>query len=290
MLFYQRDMDAKIRKGDGSRKGFFSTPALCRSFLQSGVACWMQSFPDSVHDPCCDLQCVGGDGTAIGVIQKNTMHLDSIWEPAENIPPQIQWGRNTRRPLQWEIDEAELFNPQAQFKLIPDSASQRSSSSQSLLAILRRDSDLPSPEELEVLLSQIQIPIAQEFRRWCGLDRKDSEYTPLRHLLITCLSSESVTGAIPRETLQILVTLLEIELDDTNDDVSRRSLFQSTIAANRNVLCRTRVGVNVLSILRIQGSAAQRFDGRINIKPGTLALLLHLGDSIPSIYNISQSL
>ncbi len=280
MLFYQGHMNEKIQKGDQSRKGFFSTPAQCRSFLQSGIACWMQSFPHSIDEPCCDLSCVGGDGTSIGVTQKNAMHLDSIWEPAVEVPPRIQWGRNIRRPLQWDVEGDPADRLSAEFQLIDEpngTASQRGAASRTLLDILRNDCDLPTPEGLEDLLKPIQKAIANEYRRWCGLDRKEAEYTPLRQLLIACLSSESITGAIPRALLQALTSLLAIETNPSLDSESKKAQFQQALLSNRDILSRVKIGVHTLKILNYQGSAFCDLQGGTNIRRSTLALFLHLG-------------
>ena len=103
MNHYRGNLTSRIQAGDKGRQGFFS-PAQCRAFLQSGIACWLQGFPDSVDEPCCDLSCIGGDGTSIGTSQKRGIHLKSIWTPLEPRAPSVRWGRNDRRVTAWSPD------------------------------------------------------------------------------------------------------------------------------------------------------------------------------------------
>ncbi len=72
-------------------------------FLQSGVANWMASQSRVV--PCCDLDIVGGDGTAIGIPISNLKGMTPVWQPAECVGLQVpddqefENGRMGRIPI-----------------------------------------------------------------------------------------------------------------------------------------------------------------------------------------------
>ncbi len=284
MNHYRGNLTSRIQAGDKTRQGFFS-PAQCRAFLQSGIACWLQGFPASVNEPCCDLGCVGGDGTSIGTSQKRGMHLRSIWTPLEPRAPSVKWGRNDRRPTAWSLDghPDHLTKPLKPALETADARRQSVSACAFVLDILRsRNQAIP---ELNIVMESTQgllSPIRNEFRRWCGLSRKSMEYEPLRHIIRVCVSNESVTGAIPQPLLTELTALLIVELNRMPVQ-ERRLAFQKQLTNSTEVMLKYGIGSHILHVLQAQSRHSEIVNGSSMLST-TRSLLVHLAGATRTVF------
>lgn len=278
MNHYRMNLTHRFRQGDSTRKEFFRA-AQWRSFVQSGIALWLLSFPDELDEPCCDLDCLGGDGTAIGVTQKEGMHLHSIWEPKVNVKPDVEWGRNDRRVLSWQscgddVDGLPVFKKEVMGNDMKESVA-------SVLEILKDKDDLPSPEHVETVTTGLRPVIRDEFLRWCGLSRKSSEREALRQLLKIALSNESVTGAIPRPLLEALIPLLNIELHSPQH--VKRSQFLQQLEACQQTLVGYGVGPFIMRIIESQRKCALSVS---NLHPTTLAFFIQFVGSAQAVFDL----
>lgn len=283
MNHYRVNLTARIRNGDLSRKEFFRADQF-RAFIQSGIACWLKSLPKEVDEPCCNLQCLGGDGTAIGVAEKQGIHLDSVWEPKVPVEPVPKWGRNDRRVLAWAGDVVD-WDGDSLFEKVPAPAALKDVPF--VLEVLKGKTDIPSPEVVQDSTISLRRPIRDEFLRWCGLSAKSPERVPLTQLLKIALSNESVTGAVPRPLLKSLTALLRIEIHEPPE--TRRDKFSEQLEACHNDLLRYGVGPHAFRIIECQRKAIGDTGNR-NLLPSTLAFLIQLVGSATAVFEMIPSL
>ena len=252
MNHYRCNLTARIQQGDSTRKEFFFA-GQWRAWVQSAFACWLHSFPRELDDPCCDLKWLGGDGTSIGTSQKRGTHLRSIWKPQIDADPDITWGRGDRAATTW----ISATNDPKSFVKVNQTTIQAKRHTEALkyaLELLKSD-DLPVPSQVELNASALLPSIRGELLRWCGLTAKSPEREPLKQLLKISLSSESVTGAIPRILVDALLPVLNLERSVLPTPERRAQAAVCLDRARNDLLCHG-VGPHILKILEVQLSSS----------------------------------
>jgi hypothetical protein len=64
---YKGHMNSFIDMIHGDKVQPFFNDKYWREFIVTGAALWMQSLPKECHEPCCGLDMLGCDGTALGI-------------------------------------------------------------------------------------------------------------------------------------------------------------------------------------------------------------------------------
>ena len=281
MNHYRCNLTNRIQHGDSTRKEFFFA-SQWRAWVQSAFACWLHSFPTELDQPCCDLQWLGGDGTSIGTSQKRGTHLRSIWNPQVDVPPDITWGRGDRAATAWksQANDPETFT---KVNLTANQVKRHTDAIKFALDLLKSD-DLPEPSQVELNTSSLLHSVRGELLRWCGLTAKSPEREPLKQLLKISLSSESITGAIPRPLVDSLLPLLNIERSQVPIG-DRRGQFAVSLENARNCLLSNGVGPHILKILEVQFSAVDVLQDSI-LHSTTLAFLTQLVGSARALFSL----
>ena len=218
MGHYHGMMNVAIQFGaKGERAGFF-TNANCRKFLQSGIACWVNSFPRSTFDPCCNLSILGGDGTHIGVPLKNSIDIVDVWKSSNPRQPCVSWGRNDR-----------LF--------IPDK------DPRAFLAALTIPASAFTPSEVKEQARALPYPIQNEAIRFASLNKADPQFEPLRNILKHISSNDSATGCIKQEMIS---PLREICTATTGTKVGQ------LLSRFEKFLCSRGIGISFVALFRVQ--------------------------------------
>lgn len=153
-----------------------------RQFIETGIACWILSFPQESFDPCCDLSVLGCDGTHIGVPVKKAGALREVWKPeiprASIVPP--PWGRKQRAFLaEMDLDgNSELYEFLRNFTSASFNASQY------------------GVERVCSFIEQLPMELRAECLMLVNMDKGDPRYSPLRKILRHVASKDSATGCI----------------------------------------------------------------------------------------------
>lgn len=231
ILHWQENITARYQDEHSTRAPFFRSPQKCRDFIQSGVACWTCSIPAEATNACCDLDVVGGDGTHIGVSSKQVMRMSSIWMPEIPRNGLLEWKRSSRRPASFYLKHSETGESTA--VLDPAAAEIGSVVSKACIHVVQILRDRPKNSDLDEatsnLLKTLPEPIQIEFIRWYGgLPVDSSQFRPLQQILLSAVSSESVSGAYPAESVGHIRRLLATskQLENQSSDTSRRSMLK----------------------------------------------------------------
>lgn len=249
MGHYAAHITAMIRLGDPSLVGFFSGKH-ARDFLQTGIALWSQSAPIDIHGPCCDLNIIGGDGTAIGIPVKNVSHLTDVWCPKTTRESLLSWGRNDRCVIRsLGKGKKETKNGSDARKFIKSITSSNAN-----LVELR--------DELTNFSDVIPSGIYLELQRWLCLNPKEAEWEPLRQLFSCIGSNDSITGLITQEMIPILFQIVAATTATSAIDLSSIPLY---------LLAQHGMGPEICQIIRCQ------VQQQGNLQITTVSLFLHLG-------------
>ena len=245
ILHWQENMTARYQDESMTRVPFFGSPMKCRNFVQTGIACWTCSIPEEATNACCSLDVVGGDGTHIGVSSKQTMRMSSVWKPEIPRDGILNWRRASRRPASFTLKHSDLgaviavLDPAA-----VEVGSVVSKACTHLVHILR---DRPKIAELDDTTSEciksIPEPIQIEFIRWfAGLPIDSSQFKPLQQILLSAVSSESVSGAYPAESIPHIQQMLTLSknMDSESSEARRQTMLKylndSVSKFNRHVM------------------------------------------------------
>jgi hypothetical protein len=233
---WQDNMTARYQNPENSRKAFFGSRAKCREFIQTGIACWSCSIPAIISEPCCEMSAIGGDGTHIGVSSRQTLHMESIWEPAQPRASFVEWGRGSRRPASFSVsDDSDVFLNDKSVAI----GSDVSSACKFAVSLLRRDfskkktfKDIPLDAcDLAEKLNPIPEVIRIELIRWhAGLTVASTQWRPLQQLLLCAVSSESISAAFPKCSIPHLQGLLSVWNTSIPDRRERVLEFLSAFA------------------------------------------------------------
>jgi len=170
-------------------------------FLQSGVANWMASQSRVV--PCCDLDIVGGDGTAIGIPISNLKGMTPVWQPAECVGLQV--------PDDQEFENGRMGRIPISFNGVGKAEAQ---------VARRKLRDLLTTGISQKLSEQYWDDYHERIRHWLPAEFNealmllarlddDSLKRHLRSLLRDCIAECSVTSLIPKRLLDPIQVLCE---------------------------------------------------------------------------------
>lgn len=231
ILHWQENITARYQDESMIRAPFFGSPLKCRIFVQTGIACWTCSIPEEATNACCGLDVIGGDGTHIGVSSKQAMRMSSVWKPEIPRDGILNWRRASRRPASFTLKYSDLGNVTA----VLDAAAAEvgsviSKACSHLVQILR---NRPKVAELDEATSEsiksLPEPIQIEFFRWyAGLPVDSSQFKPLQQILLSAISSESVSGAYPAESIPYIQQMLALskKMDRELTEARRQSMLK----------------------------------------------------------------
>ena len=171
-------------------------------FLQSGVANWMASHTRVV--PCCELDIVGGDGTAIGIPISNLKGMSPVWQPKEDTDLQVPHDnefenkRMGRIPVAFEgVAKIDAQNARRKIRdLLTEGISQKLS-------------DQYWDEYHEQYRHWLPTEFNEALLFWAGLATNTPLKRHLRSLLRDCISECSATTLVPKQLIDPLKLLCE---------------------------------------------------------------------------------
>jgi hypothetical protein len=171
--------------------------------------------------------------------------MSSVWKPEIPRDGILNWRRASRRPASFTLKHSDL----GQFIAVLDPAAVEVGSVVSkacthLVQILR---DRPKNAALDEVTSEsimsVPEPIRIEFIRWfAGLPIDSSQFKPLQQILLSAVSSESVTGAYPAESIPHIQQLLAFsknmdhESSEARRDAMLKYLHDCVSQFNRHVM------------------------------------------------------
>ena len=165
-----------------------------RTFLQSGVALWMQNVGGPT--PCCDLRFIGGDGTSIGIPLGNLAGFKSVWEPSTlaDMPETEESSRSGRVAVV-------MASSNPNFQPSPQSLQKMRTSLRLALSSSVSDLDFGNCVHEFHTRSRDVLPkwFADAFSVFLKCEGRFRE--AMRVLLRNCISEASVTALIPRDLL-----------------------------------------------------------------------------------------
>jgi len=194
---FRAHVDKKISECNPKARCFFD-PVAWREFIQGGVAAKLQGLPSSFREPCCSLQYIGGDGTAIGVPLGNAKDVSPVWQPPGGLrEPVRKWGRLQRCAIGNEISDVKASEKKAAREFIQNVTSGSVTASQ--IRETRDDLDEVSPAMPEVISKLLET--------WFTFDRHDDRWDSIRHLLRACSCQDSLCGIVTVEMVPYIETI-----------------------------------------------------------------------------------
>ena len=273
---WQDNVSSRYSVPGKKREPFFGKyTAKCREFVQTGMACWSCSIPLEATSTCCNLECIGGDGTHIGISSRKAVSVESIWEPDKPRPSRVNWNRASRRPASFKTtseDDVKLDEVAAGI------GSDVSAACKFAVAMLR-DSErkvMHDQPELETKLDLLPTVIRSELIRWyAGLTAESSQWKPLQQILLSAVSSESISGAFPVSSLKPLNDLLRLhEVAQTFPNVKRMEAMSDFLQSTLNLF---NTHVMPFHVWKLVQSQVQSFDSDGGMLDCTFRLIHFLG-------------
>ncbi len=168
--------------------GCIASDALFRKLLQSGCCARLRSY-DYVLGPCCNLELIGGDGTAIGIpIPNIPKTAKPVWQPTVVEEAQNVWRRNNR---------SGIILPQAIREKITHTLS-------------KTGSDIERRLSIQTLLSDTEFKSDPTFRdemgRWATLASSSTQFQLLRMIFMCCMSGESIRSLFPDQLCVAIIS------------------------------------------------------------------------------------
>ena len=207
---WQDNVSSRYSVPGKKREPFFGKyTAKCREFVQTGMACWSCSIPLEATSACCNLECIGGDGTHIGISSRKAVSVESIWEPDKPRPSRVNWNRASRRPASFKATS----DDEVKLDIAGDGISAACAVAVSMLRDTGRKNVLEYAE-MQEKLKPLPPEIRDELIRWsAGLTSESSQWKPLQQILLCAVSTESISGAFPVRSLKPLNEILSLHQD-----------------------------------------------------------------------------
>jgi hypothetical protein len=195
---YKGHTNSFIKMMNGDKVRPFFNDKYWREFIVTGAALWMQSLPQACHEPCCDLDLLGCDGTSLGIRLSEATSCVPVWQPEVQKAPTLRWGR---------FDRCVIPSPYSLSTSQRRGIAEAKSFCKHILACSTSDRSVDR-KRLEEFLDHIPKPIYEELIRWSDIEPHTVEWLALQRLLRAAVSDESVTGVISSKIVSPMRQLL----------------------------------------------------------------------------------
>jgi hypothetical protein len=257
---YHGLMNARIKQGDVRKEGVFNVKN-CRYFLQSGLACRAQSYPDDVLNPCCKLRQLTGDGTAFGIPVKNVLHCPPVWYPKKPVKQPHKWSRMDRC----------VIRPRRDINITRKDAKEGRTFFKNVLTGMKSDT-MPHIRDIEDRLKDIVHPdVLAEIIRFVALPKCVDSFQLLR--IMKVIASEDCVSSMFQ--LPVLHSLEQILSAGENENWTK---LKSLMAEHKAMLGQRGLALCVWEIFSYQ------LRHHSIVFASTLRFIRFLGSTIHSLF------